>query len=119
MRFCLSALTSKKPKNRIKDAKSAQTIAIPSQCTQSVSTTKVSPTLTAISAVLVSLALLFLLADVCRAQRRRNRNRNKGKGSNCHLKDVDKCLEPLSALGKQDNPTAIIATSDGVDRLCG
>ncbi|CAG2119430.1 unnamed protein product, partial [Medioppia subpectinata] len=67
---------------------------------------------------LSALLLLLSLLSLTSAQRRRNRGKGKGKLS-CHLKDVDKCLEPLSSLQKADNPTQILATADGVDRLCG
>jgi hypothetical protein len=70
------------------------------------------------SEILVILLIVVYVAD---AQRRRNRNRNRNKNKNglvCHLKDAEKCLDSLSALGKGRNPTAIIATSEGLDKLC-
>jgi len=65
------------------------------------------------------LVILLIVVCVADAQRRRNRNKNRNKGGpSCHLKDAEKCLDSLSALGKNKNPTAIIATSAGLDKLC-
>ncbi len=65
------------------------------------------------------LVILLIVVCVVDAQRRRNRNKNRNKGGpSCHLKDAEKCLDSLSALGKNKNPTAIIATSAGLDKLC-
>ncbi|XP_054166048.1 uncharacterized protein LOC128963558 [Oppia nitens] len=64
--------------------------------------------------------LLLSVAFLTSGQRRRpGRNRKSGKQPNCHLKDIEKCLEPLSSLSKSDDPTAILTSSAGLDRLCG
>jgi len=53
------------------------------------------------------------------AQRRRNRTRNRKKsGPNCHLKEIDKCLEKMEALGKRPHASNIIATEEGLNELC-
>lgn len=64
--------------------------------------------------------LVLLTTDTVSAQKKRNRNRNnKNKGADqCHQKEVMKCLDKLSALGKEEDPTSIIATSQGLNRIC-
>lgn len=66
------------------------------------------------------IVLLMVFTEQTLAQKKRNRGRgrkNKG-GDQCHQKEVVKCLDKLSALGKDDDPTAIIATSQGLNRIC-
>jgi len=51
--------------------------------------------------------------------RRRNRGRGRGrKGPNCHMKEIDKCLEKMEALGKRQGASDIITTAAGLDELC-
>jgi hypothetical protein len=64
----------------------------------------------------------FLVLSV-EAQTRRNRNRGRGGnrrrgGPNCHLKEVDKCLEKMEEIGKRDDASNIISTRAGIDELC-
>lgn len=72
---------------------------------------------------LVCLALLGLLViSTVDAQARRNRQRGRGgnrrRGPNCHLKEVDKCMEKMEAIGKRDEASNIITTVEGIDELC-
>jgi hypothetical protein len=57
------------------------------------------------------------------AQRTRSRSRTRGNRNRgdqlCHLKEVDSCLDKIQALTKGPNPTAIITTSEGLDKICG
>lgn len=63
--------------------------------------------------------LILLVTDSALAQKKRNRGRKGNKGSDqCHQKEVVKCFDKLTALGKEDNPTSIIATSQGLNRIC-
>lgn len=59
--------------------------------------------------------VLFSFADA----QRRNRNRGRGKkGPNCHLKELDKCMEKMEALGKRPQASDIITTDAGITELC-
>jgi len=37
----------------------------------------------------------------------------------CHLRNVEKCIDNVSKLGKEPNPTSIIATEESFNKLCG
>ena len=65
--------------------------------------------------------VLLLIVNQSEAQRKRNRNkgRSKGrKGDQCHQKEAEKCLNKMVELGKGKDPTAIIATEAGINRIC-
>jgi len=68
--------------------------------------------------------LIGLLVLSAEAQTRRNRNRggrpgNRRRGGpNCHLKEVDKCLEKMEAIGKREDASNIISTKEGINELC-
>ena len=71
--------------------------------------------------LIVTAIVLVALAISADAQsRRRNRNRNRGnkKTPNCHLKEIDKCMEKMEAIGKRPQASNIITTKAGVDELC-
>lgn len=75
-----------------------------------------------LSTSLVLFAAVGLLAVSVDAQRR-NRNRGRGQGGrrrgpNCHLKEIDKCLEKMEAIGKRPQASNIITTAEGIDELC-
>jgi len=61
--------------------------------------------------------LCLLIFSVVDAQQRR-RNRNRKKGTNCHLKEIDKCMEKMEAMGKRPQASDIITTDAGIDELC-
>lgn len=65
---------------------------------------------------LVLVALLVIGQSDAQANKRR-RNKNK-KQDQCHLKEAENCLNNLQKLSKGKDPTSIIATSKGLDRLC-
>jgi len=70
---------------------------------------------------LVTLVALSLVVDAQRsnnAQRRRNRLKNRGKGQNCHLKQIDDCLDKMKKLTNTTEPSNIIATKEGIDEIC-
>lgn len=68
---------------------------------------------------LFSLLLVLLVADSALAQKKRGRGRKGKNGADqCHQKEVVKCFDKLTALGKEDDPTSIIATSQGLNRIC-
>jgi len=67
--------------------------------------------------------LLVLLVCTVESQRTRTRNRNRNrnrnrKGDQCHMKEIDTCLDKVQALSKGKDPTAIITTNEGIDKLC-
>ena len=70
--------------------------------------------------LIIAAIVLIALAMTADAQRRRNRNRNRGnkKTPNCHLKEIDKCMEKMEAIGKRPQASNIITTKAGVDELC-
>ncbi|KAI1293778.1 hypothetical protein HDE_06525 [Halotydeus destructor] len=73
--------------------------------------------------VLVTLAILAVTADAQNGGRRRqggnrNRPRGRGRGPNCHLKEIDKCVELLEAISKRPQASNILATEAGVVELC-
>lgn len=70
--------------------------------------------------LLVVLSFVLLISiDSAYGQKKRNRGRKGGKGADqCHQKEMVKCLDKLTALGKEDEPTSIIATSQGLNRIC-
>jgi len=68
--------------------------------------------------VLVVCCLLFVLADAQTRRRNRNRGRGNKKGPNCHLKEIDKCMEKLDAISKRPQASNIITTEEGINELC-
>ncbi|KAF7494205.1 hypothetical protein SSS_03136 [Sarcoptes scabiei] len=59
-----------------------------------------------------------LVFDSVNAQKKR-RNRTKNKGADqCHQKELIKCLDKLTALGKEESPSSIITTSQGLNQIC-
>lgn len=69
---------------------------------------------------IIILFLLFALILVSvDGQRRRNRGRGRGrKGPNCHMKEIDKCMEKMEALGKRPQASNIMTTAEGITELC-
>lgn len=66
-----------------------------------------------------ALFLALLITDSAWAQKKRGRGRKGKNGADqCHQKEVVKCFDKLTALGKEDEPTSIIATSSGLNRIC-
>lgn len=73
--------------------------------------------LCALLTVLLCVALVVVLIGQSDAQRK-NRRRNRKKSDQCHLKEVEACINKIQSLGKGKDPTSIIATSKGLDKLC-
>ena len=63
---------------------------------------------------LVLVVLLIGLSDAAPNKRRRNRN----KKDQCHLREAENCINQIQKLGKGKDPTSIIATAKGLDRIC-
>jgi len=59
----------------------------------------------------------------CNGQRTRSRTRSRGNRNrgdqHCHLKEIDSCIDKIQLLTKGTNPTSIITTSEGLDKICG
>ncbi|OTF77746.1 hypothetical protein BLA29_013003 [Euroglyphus maynei] len=53
-----------------------------------------------------------------RSRSRSNHQRHRDSQL-CHLKEIDSCLDKIQTLTKGPNPSAIITTSDGLNKLCG
>nr|XP_027193853.1 uncharacterized protein LOC113788586 isoform X2 [Dermatophagoides pteronyssinus] len=64
----------------------------------------------------IGLLIVFMLMNesVDAQKKRRNRNKNKNGADQCHQKEIIKCLDKLTSLGKEDDPTSIITTSQGI-----
>jgi len=73
--------------------------------------------------VIVALMTVGSYIHICEAQRTRSRSRSRANRNRsdqqCHLKEVDSCLDKIQALTKGPNPTVIITTSEGLDKICG
>lgn len=63
-------------------------------------------------------ALVVVLIGQLDAQRNNKRRRNRKKSDQCHLREVETCINKIQSLGKGKDPTSIIATSKGLDKLC-
>jgi hypothetical protein len=69
--------------------------------------------------IILAVVCFLLVVGSSDAQRRRNRTRNRNKkGPNCHLKEIDKCMEKMEALGKRPQASNIITTEEGLNELC-
>jgi len=69
--------------------------------------------------IILSLVLLGLLVGQIDAQRKKNRrNRNRGRKDQCHLREMEACINKMQALGKGPDPTSIIATNAGINKIC-
>jgi len=66
--------------------------------------------------IILGLTLVVLLIGQSDAQNKRRRNRNKK--DQCHLREAENCLNKMQALGKGKDPTSLIATSQGLDKIC-
>ncbi|XP_054165815.1 uncharacterized protein LOC128963336 [Oppia nitens] len=66
--------------------------------------------------------LLLLIANQIDGQRRRSRTKNKSKGRSksdlCHQKEAEKCMNKMVDMGKGKDPTAVIASEAGLNRVC-
>ncbi|XP_054165747.1 uncharacterized protein LOC128963268 [Oppia nitens] len=67
--------------------------------------------------LVVLVALLVGQSEAQNKNQRRNRNRNK-KTDQCHLKEMETCLNKMQSLGKGKDPTSLIATAEGLDKIC-
>jgi len=67
--------------------------------------------------IILSLVLVVLLIGQSEAQRNKRR-RNRNKKDQCHLREAENCINAIQKLGKGKDPTSIIATSKGLDRIC-
>jgi len=72
-----------------------------------------------IKTVILSLTLLVLLIGPTYAQRRGNRRKSKpGAKDQCHLKEMEVCINKMQQLGKGPDPTKIIASNEGLNKIC-
>ncbi|KAI2811512.1 hypothetical protein RDWZM_003707 [Blomia tropicalis] len=71
--------------------------------------------------------IIGLVSAADRSHRQSSRaSRAKSKSSKsrhhdhqtCHLKEIDSCLDKIQTLAKGPNPSSIITTSEGLDKLC-
>jgi hypothetical protein len=72
---------------------------------------------------LLLIACVFLLSvESQRRERkrggRRGGSRKKGGRDACHLRELESCMDKAQNFGKGDDPTSIIATKEGVDKIC-
>jgi hypothetical protein len=68
--------------------------------------------------IILSVVLVVLLIGQSEAQRKNNRRRNRNKKDQCHLREAENCINNIQKLGKGKDPTSIIATAKGLDRIC-
>jgi hypothetical protein len=73
-------------------------------------------------AIFVGLTILLLIVQIEAQRRGRGKNKSRGRGRSksdqCHQKEAEKCLNKMIDLGKGKDPTSIIATAAGIDRIC-
>ncbi len=71
------------------------------------------------NAVILGLTLLVLLIGPTYGQRN-NRRKGKpgGRKDQCHLKEMEECINKMQELGKGPDPTKIIASNDGLNKIC-
>jgi hypothetical protein len=68
--------------------------------------------------VILSVTLVVLLIGQSVAQRQ-NRRRNRGrKRDQCHLREMEACINKMQDLGKGPNPSVIITTNAGINKIC-
>jgi len=67
--------------------------------------------------IILSLVIVVLLIGLSDAQRNKRR-RNRNKKDQCHLREAENCINNIQKLGKGKDPTSIIATSKGLDKIC-
>ncbi|KAH9415226.1 hypothetical protein DERP_006318 [Dermatophagoides pteronyssinus] len=48
----------------------------------------------------------------------RKKGSKKGKKDPCHLKEIDVCIGKVQALGKRKEPSALIASNEGLNTIC-
>jgi len=66
--------------------------------------------------VILSVTIIVILIGQSVAQ---NRRRNRGrKRDQCHLREMEACINKMQELGKGPDPTAIISTNEGINRIC-
>jgi hypothetical protein len=68
--------------------------------------------------IILSVTLVVLLIGQSVAQKKNSRRRNRNKKDQCHLREAENCMNKMQSLGKGKDPTALIATSDGLDKIC-
>jgi len=70
--------------------------------------------------VILSVTIILIVIDQSCAQRQgRRRGGNRGrKRDQCHLREMESCLNKMQELGKGPDPTSIIATNEGLNRIC-
>jgi len=62
--------------------------------------------------------MVLLIGQSCAQRKNNRRNRNRGRKDQCHLREMETCINKMQQLGKGPDPTSIIATSDGINRIC-
>ena len=67
--------------------------------------------------IILSLLLVVVLIGQSEGQRNKRR-RNRKKSDQCHLREMESCINKVQSLGKGKDPTSIIATSKGLDKIC-
>jgi hypothetical protein len=69
---------------------------------------------------LTFLVLISIISAQKVNQRHSNRNHSlvNRKRKICHLKELEKCFDNVCKLGKEPNPTSIIATEESFNKLC-
>jgi len=69
--------------------------------------------------IILSVTIVVLLIGQAVAQKpKNNRRRNRNKKDQCHLREAEACMNKMQSLGKGKDPTALIATSQGLDKIC-
>jgi len=68
--------------------------------------------------IIIILTVLFLVALSDAQRRRGGRGRGKGRRDQCHLREMESCLEKMQSLGKGPDPTGLIATAAGLEKIC-
>jgi hypothetical protein len=68
--------------------------------------------------IILSVILVVVLIGQLDGARPGGRRRNNKKKDQCHLREAENCISKMQELGKKKDPTAIIATKEGLDKIC-
>ena len=62
--------------------------------------------------IVVTFAIIALINNVEGAKKKKN------KKDSCHLREIETCLNKVQELGKRKDPSALIATNEGLNTIC-
>ena len=68
----------------------------------------------------IGIIFLLIIGSILISQidAQRKKGSRKGKKDPCHLKEIDVCIGKVQALGKRKEPSALIASNEGLNTIC-